>query len=85
MKHLLFAGMFITVAVSAVAEGVTVDNCGETAIFEQAPERLVIRDMNMTDMAFALELQDRIVGCTGITVGTKLALILTNCGVIFQN
>ena len=35
--------------------------------FDTVPERIVVHDMNMTDMAFALELQDKIVGLTGIT------------------
>lgn len=50
----------------AMAE-ITVDNCGEPLVFDQTPERLVVHDMNMTEMAFALELQDKIVGLTGIT------------------
>jgi len=51
----------------AAAHEVTVDNCGEPLVFETQPERLVVHDMNMTDMAFALGLQDKIVGLTGIT------------------
>lgn len=51
----------------AAAHEVTVDNCGEPLVFETTPERLVVHDMNMTDMAFALGLQDKIVGLTGIT------------------
>ncbi|WP_235962866.1 ABC transporter substrate-binding protein [Ruegeria haliotis] len=51
----------------AAAHEVTIDNCGEPLVFETTPERLVVHDMNMTDMAFALGLQDKIVGLTGIT------------------
>jgi len=51
----------------ASAGQITVDNCGEPLVFDTAPERLVVHDMNMTDMAFALGLQDKIVGLTGIT------------------
>ncbi|MEM6388436.1 MAG: ABC transporter substrate-binding protein [Pseudomonadota bacterium] len=51
----------------ALAQGVTVDNCGETLSFDETPERIVIHDINMTEMAFALGLQDRMVGVTGIT------------------
>nr|WP_255612261.1 ABC transporter substrate-binding protein [Ruegeria sp. SCSIO 43209] len=54
-------------ASGAAAQEVTVDNCGEPLVFDTAPERLVVHDMNMTDMAFALGLQDKIVGLTGIT------------------
>lgn len=52
---------------AASAEALSVDNCGEPLVFDSAPERLVVHDMNMTDMAFALGLQDKIVGLTGIT------------------
>lgn len=54
------------VAQTAAAE-VTVDNCGTPIRFADTPQRLVVHDMNMTEMAFALGLQDRIVGLTGIT------------------
>ena len=67
MRHLLPASLFAAFATSAVAAGITVDNCGDPLVFETAPERVVVHDMNMTDMAFALDLQDKIVGLTGIT------------------
>ena len=40
--------------------------------FNRAPQRAVINDINMAEMAFALHLQDRIVGLTGITGWYKL-------------
>ena len=67
MRHLLPASLFAAFASSAVAAGITVDNCGDPLVFETAPARVVVHDMNMTDMAFALDLQDKIVGLTGIT------------------
>lgn len=67
MKPIWLAAMAAAVASSAAAHEVTVDNCGEPLVFESQPERLVVHDMNMTDMAFALGLQDKIVGLTGIT------------------
>lgn len=68
MIHKLWpAAILAALATSATAGSVTVDNCGEPLTFETAPERLVVHDMNMTDMAFALDLQDKIVGLTGIT------------------
>lgn len=68
MKQALWPAALITgLATSAAALETTVDNCGEPLIFETQPERLVVHDMNMTDMAFALGLQDKIVGLTGIT------------------
>ncbi|WP_253276848.1 ABC transporter substrate-binding protein [Ruegeria sp. 6PALISEP08] len=68
MMHKLWpVALFTGLASGAAADAITVDNCGETLVFETAPERLVVHDMNMTDMAFALGLQDQIVGLTGIT------------------
>lgn len=66
MKYLLSTA-FALIGMAAAAHEVTVDNCGEPLVFETKPERLVVHDMNMTDMAFALGLQDQIVGLTGIT------------------
>ena len=51
----------------AQAAPVTVDNCGDTLTFDQVPERMVVHDINMSEMAFALGLQDRMVGVTGIS------------------
>ena len=67
MKYFLLSIMAVAVSGIAAADSITVDNCGEPLVFDSAPERIVVHDMNMTDMAFALELQDRIVGLTGIT------------------
>ncbi len=66
MKNTWSAAALAVMANTAVAE-VTVDNCGAPLVFDQTPERLVVHDMNMTEMAFALGLQDKIVGLTGIT------------------
>ena len=67
MKHLWSALIAATLATGAFADGITVDNCGEPLVLDTTPQRLVVHDMNMTDMAFALGLQDKIVGLTGIT------------------
>ena len=66
MKHICSAAVLAAVATGAAAE-IIVDNCGEPLTFDATPERIVVHDMNMTDMAFALGLQDKIVGLTGIT------------------
>lgn len=66
MKTLWSAAALLGLATAASAE-ISVDNCGEPLVFDTTPERIVVHDMNMTDMAFALGLQDRIVGLTGIT------------------
>ena len=52
---------------AANAAPVTVDNCGDTLTLDRVPERMVVHDINMSEMAFALGLQDRMVGVTGIT------------------
>ncbi|WP_170401429.1 ABC transporter substrate-binding protein [Ruegeria arenilitoris] len=67
MKQIWSAALITALAGGAFAHEVTVDNCGAPLVFETQPERLVVHDMNMTDMAFALGLQDKIVGLTGIT------------------
>lgn len=67
MKHLLSALPLVLMVSIANAAPVTVDNCGAPLTFEQTPERIVVHDINMTEMAFALGLQDRMVGVTGIT------------------
>lgn len=67
MNHIRSFALIMVMAGSATAQEVTVDNCGEPLVFETQPQRLVVHDVNMTDMAFALGLQDKIVGLTGIT------------------
>ena len=68
MRHVsttsIIAGLL---AAPAFAQGVTVDNCGTPLTFETTPERIVVHDINMTEMAFALGLQESMVGVTGIT------------------
>ncbi len=53
---------------------VTVDNCGQKMTFSQAPKRMVVHDINMSEMAFALNLQPKIVGVTGISGWYKTTL-----------
>ena len=57
----------LAVAGAAHAGPITVDNCGTPLTFDRVPERMVVHDINMSEMAFALGLQDRMVGVTGIT------------------
>lgn len=71
MKKTLLTSLLL-LAVSAtesIASGfpVTVNSCGRTVTFDQAPQRAVIHDQNMSQMAFALGLQKQIAGLTGIT------------------
>lgn len=68
MKRLtLTAALFAASILAAQAMPVTIDNCGEQLTFDRVPERVVVHDINMSDMAFALGLQDKMVGVTGIS------------------
>lgn len=62
---LLLAGLGM--ACGALAFPVTVDNCGSPLRINAPPQRAVIHDLNMTEMALALGLQSQIAGVTGIT------------------
>lgn len=74
MKRLIGAGAAALLTVTAQASNypVTVDSCGTPITFTEAPKRAVIHDMNMSEMAFALHLQDHIVGLTGISGWYKM-------------
>lgn len=67
MKRLLICLVTTLASSAAWAFPVTVDSCGTPLTFDAAPQRAVIHDLNMTEMAFALGLQPSIVGLTGIT------------------
>ena len=67
MRHLILGLSLALVATPVLANPVTVESCGTPVTFDGVPERLVVHDINMADMAFALDLQDHMVGVTGIT------------------
>jgi len=52
---------------------VTVDNCGSPLTFDKAPSRAVVHDINLSEMAFALDLQKSMIGVTGITGWYKMS------------
>lgn len=75
MKWSFFFTLFLfTTAAQAQSTHypVTVDSCGTPLTFDKAPSRAVFHDINMTEMAFALGLQDKMVGVTGITGWYKM-------------
>jgi iron complex transport system substrate-binding protein len=67
MKKTILALALTVLSAPAFAFPVTVGNCGEPLTFDAAPKRAVIQDLNMSEMAFALDLQSSMVGVTGIT------------------
>lgn len=65
LKALLLSSLSLPVLASSFP--VTVNSCARTVTFDAAPQRAVIHDQNMSQMAFALGLQANIAGLTGIT------------------
>lgn len=74
MKNLVIALTLMASAhaANAVDFPVTVESCGTPITFSAPPKRAIINDLNMAEMAFALHLQDRIVGLTGISGWYKM-------------
>ncbi|HDS6852680.1 TPA: ABC transporter substrate-binding protein [Enterobacter cancerogenus] len=74
MKNLVIALTLMASAHAANAADfpVTVESCGTPITFSAPPRRAIINDLNMAEMAFALHLQDRIVGLTGISGWYKM-------------
>lgn len=75
MKRVSFALLATLASLAAgpaLAFPVTVDNCGTPLTFDHAPQRMVVQDINMSKMAFALGLQPQMVGVAGISGWYKL-------------
>lgn len=74
MKNFVIALTLMASAHAANAADfpVTVESCGTPVTFSAPPRRAIINDLNMAEMAFALHLQDRIVGLTGISGWYKM-------------
>ena len=52
---------------AAHAKPIVVDNYGTRVTLDKAPEGMVVHDINMSEMACALGLQDKMVGVTSVT------------------
>ncbi|WP_218048964.1 ABC transporter substrate-binding protein [Curvivirga aplysinae] len=63
----LFAAPLLIGAQVAMADTVTVDSCGRDVTFNTSPSKVIVHDLNMNEMAMALNLQDKMVGVTGVT------------------
>ncbi|POP47620.1 ABC transporter substrate-binding protein [Superficieibacter electus] len=74
MKKIVVSLMLL-ISVSAASAAdfpVTIESCGTPVTFTEPPKRAIINDLNMSEMAFALNLQDHIVGLTGISGWYKM-------------
>ena len=76
-RNLLLAAAIAVGGLSVTAPAradhpVTVTSCGQPLTFEQIPARAVSHDMNISEIMFALGLQDRMVGVSGITGWYKM-------------
>lgn len=69
MNKLAIPALLAVMSSPVIASGfpVTIDNCGQSLTFTEAPKRMVVHDINMSEMAFDLHLQPRMVGVSGIT------------------
>ncbi|MFT2112055.1 ABC transporter substrate-binding protein [Marinomonas sp. 2405UD68-3] len=71
MRNLILSSAILLASLTQLSQAsefpVTVESCGRTITFDNAPQRAVIHDQNMSQMAFALGIQKNIVGLTGIT------------------
>jgi iron complex transport system substrate-binding protein len=71
MRNLVLSSAILLASLTQLSQAsafpVTVESCGRTVTFDQAPQRAVIHDQNMSQMAFALGVQRNIAGLTGIT------------------
>lgn len=67
MKKLGLALAVALLSSSAALAEVSVKSCNRTVEFDGVPQRAVSHDSNLTEMMLALELQDNMVGYTGIS------------------
>jgi len=69
IKYAQLGSMVVVLAVAGVAQAdpVTVKSCNRNVTFEDAPQRAISNDVNLTEMMLALKLQDRMVGYTGVS------------------
>lgn len=51
----------------AAADSITVNSCDRKVSFDAPPNKIIVHDLNMNEMVMALNLEDRMVGVTGVT------------------
>lgn len=72
MKRLLLkSSLLITCLVimmnTSIADTVSANSCERQVKFDTTPSRVIVHDINMNEMMMALNLEDRLVGVTGVT------------------
>lgn len=77
MKHLyvnLLWGILVNALIISFgfAKPTTITSCDREVVFKQPPKRAVSHDSNLTTMMFALELQNKMAGYSGITGWHKM-------------
>ena len=77
MRNLLLLSALVSAALAFATSvradhPVTVTSCGLPITFDRVPSRAVSHDMNISEIMFALGLQDRMVGVSGITGWYKM-------------
>ena len=64
---MLVATSFLINTNFGVANSITVNSCDRKVSFDAPPNKIIVHDLNMNEMAIALNLQDKMVGVTGVT------------------
>ena len=72
MKKLLLKSSLVMTCLAimvniSLADTVMVNSCDRQVEFETTPSRVIVHDLNMNEMIMALDLEDRLVGVTGVT------------------
>jgi iron complex transport system substrate-binding protein len=72
MKKLLLKSSLVMTSLAimvniSLADTVMVNSCDRQVEFETTPSRVIVHDLNMNEMIMALDLEDRLVGVTGVT------------------
>ncbi|MES0870003.1 ABC transporter substrate-binding protein [Pseudovibrio sp. SCP19] len=78
MKNFGLALAVALLSSSAALAEVSVQSCNRTVAFDGVPQRAVSNDSNLTEMMLALELQDNMVGYTGVSGWRTLDAELTD-------
>jgi len=63
----LAASAIICMQANATDYPITIESCDRQVTFEQAPKAAISNDVNLTEMMLALELQNSMVGFTGVS------------------